>query len=81
MSLIGCRVQIPSVTLYSDSEGNGPGNIINGGIYTCTNYKPENIAPIHIENLGWVKCYPTGMIKTSYPPIYMCDSNESYSII
>ena len=33
MSLIGCRVQIPSVTLYSDSEGNGPGNIINGGIY------------------------------------------------
>ena len=33
MSLIGCRVQIPSVTLYSDSEWNGPGNIINGGIY------------------------------------------------
>ena len=81
MSLIGCRVQIPCVTLYRDYEGNGPGKTISGGIYKCNNYKPDNIAPIHIENLVWVKCYPTGMIKTSYPPIYMCDSNESYSII
>ena len=33
-------------------KGMGLGKIINGGIYTCDNYKPDNIAPIHIENLG-----------------------------
>ena len=63
MSLIGCRVQIPCVTLYRDYEGNEPWKTISGGIYKCDNYKPENIAPIHIENLVGLNVTQLGWLK------------------
>ena len=81
MSYVNIKVKIPSVTLYSDSDGNGPGEIVNAGIYYCNNYKKEKIAPMHISNdsgnLGWVKCYYTGQMLISNPPIYVCDSKEA----
>ena len=80
MSLQGQKVQIPTVRLYRDSEGNGPGQIVQSGIYLCTYYNPGSVAPIHIDNLGCVKCYPTGHILTSYPSIYVCDSNETFKM-
>ena len=76
MNLIGENVQIPTVRLYRDSEGHGPGKIVNAGIYECTNYKPGKIAPVHIEDLGWVKCRPNGLILLSYPPIHVCEASE-----
>ena len=80
MSLQGQKVKIPAVRLYIDSEGNGPGQIVSSGIYTCTFYKPGSVAPIHIDNLGWVKCYTNGQLLTSSPPVYVCDSNESFQM-
>ena len=76
MSLIGENVQIPTVRLYRDSEGHGPGKIVNAGIYECTYYNPGAIAPIHIEDLGWVKCYPNGLTLQSNPPVYVCEASE-----
>ena len=81
MNLEGERISIPSVRLYSDSYGNGPGKITPSGIYTCTRHIPGNVAPIHIDNLGWIKCYPNGMMKTSCPPVYICISNEGFTSV
>ena len=76
MSLEGKLVDIPSVRLYRDSEGHGPGKIVPSGVYKCTYYNPGEVAPIHIENLGWVKCHPTRIVKQSYPPIIVCEASE-----
>jgi len=76
MSLEDQYVEIPSVRLYRDSEGNGPGKIVESGVYLCTYHKPRAVAPIHIEHLGWVKCYPNGIVKLSDPPIHVCEASE-----
>ena len=83
MSLSNIKIQIPSVRIYSDSDGNGPGKIVDAGIYYCNNYQKGKIAPIHISNnsgdLGWINCYYTGKILVANPPIYVCDSRESFA--
>ena len=78
MSVEGQSVKIPCVRLYSDSYGKGPGKTISVGIYTCTRYIPGRIAPMHINGLGWVKCNPTGLMLLRQPPIYVCQSDESF---
>ena len=72
-SLIGCSVSISSsVTLYRDSDGNGPGKSVKG-IFTCNHYASGKAAPIHIRDsngdLGWIKCRETPLQLLSYPPI------------
>ena len=71
-SLVGSLVRIESsVTLYRDSDGNGPGKKVSG-TFTCNRYLPKKTAPIHICNengdLGWIKCKPTGRETLSNPP-------------
>ena len=78
MNVAGKLVKIPSCRLYSDSYGCGPGKIIRAGTYTCTRYIPGRIAPMHIEDLGWVKCCPNGLSLLSNPPIYVCESSEAF---
>ena len=76
MHIEGEIVSIPSCRLYSDSYGTGPGSIISSGHYTCTRYIPGRIAPMHIETWGWVKCNPTGIVLTVFPPIFECECDE-----
>ena len=83
MSLEGCRVKIPSVRLYENSYADGPGKIINAGIYLCTKHIPGRPAPMHIGSLGWVKCYRDrlGLTLLSNPPVYVCHSDETFATV
>jgi len=72
----GKNVRIPASRLYRQSNGIGPGQIIPAGTYLCSIYNPGAIAPIHIDQMGWVKCYPTGFMYPTHPNIYQCESSE-----
>ena len=77
MNLEGKLVKIPSCRLYSDSFGKGPSIIIPAGIYYCTRYIPDRIAPMNIEKLGWIKCFSRVTLLTN-PPIYLCKKSKSF---
>ena len=80
MDLTNKMIYVPSVRLYRDSYGTGPGQIIKAGIYQCYKHvhDPGRVAPISIKDLGWVKCYYTGQMYLSFPGIYKCDSDEKF---